>query len=65
MSMIVGLSFYECFRDSSKKFINFNESVKANLDLFFAQKNDEMASIGIFWSVMEGHYWLECHINKD
>lgn len=36
MSMIVGLSFYECFRDSSKKFINFNESVKSNLDLFFA-----------------------------
>jgi len=24
MTLIVGLSFYECFRDSSKKFINFN-----------------------------------------
>jgi len=28
MIIIVSLSLYECFRDSSKKFINFNSSVK-------------------------------------
>ncbi len=26
--IIIALSIYECFRDSSKKFIKFNESVK-------------------------------------
>lgn len=36
MFIILGLSFYECFRDSSKKFINFNSTVKQNLDLYFA-----------------------------
>ena len=39
MFIIVSLSIYECFRDSSKKFVNFNSSVKSNLDLYFAHMN--------------------------
>jgi hypothetical protein len=35
MIIIVSLSLYECFRDSSKKFINFNPSVKKSLDIYF------------------------------
>eukprot|EP00347_Sterkiella_histriomuscorum_P019658 403340779 len=65
MFIIVGLSIYECFRDSSKKFINFNDSVKENLDIYFAQVNQEMMSKGIEWSVQEGHYWIECKIVRD
>lgn len=39
MFIIIGLSINECFRDSSKKFINFNSSVKDNLDSYFDQAN--------------------------
>lgn len=34
--IIVVLSVNECFRDSSKKFIKFNKTVKIELDAYFA-----------------------------
>jgi hypothetical protein len=34
--IIIILSLYECFRDSSKKFIKFNKSVKEQLDIYFS-----------------------------
>lgn len=63
--IIVILSLYECFRDSSKKFIKFNKTVKEQLDLYFAQVNIMSESIGVEWSVMYGHYWIECKITKE
>ena len=38
-TILVPLSFIECFRDSSKKFISFNKSVKEQLDLYFSKVN--------------------------
>lgn len=61
----VSLSIYECFRDSSKKFIKFNNSVKENLDVYFAKVNIQHEPLGISWSTMEGHYWIECKIDRD
>ena len=62
---IVTLSFNECFRDSSKRFIFFNPSVKQELELCFDKLNQSLASRGINWSVIDGHYWLECKIVRE
>lgn len=41
MMIIIVLALNECFRDSSKKFIYFNKSVKEQLDLYFAEVNQQ------------------------
>jgi hypothetical protein len=49
--IVVALSLYECFRDSSKKFVKFNKTVKVELDKYFGEVNQQMQSIGIEWSI--------------
>jgi len=63
--IIVTLSVNECFRDSSKKFIKFNKTVKLELDSFFEGVNLVQREVGVQWAVNEGHYWLECRINRN
>jgi hypothetical protein len=63
--IILLLSFYECFRDSSNKFIHFNKTVKEKLDVYFADMNMKHELLGLDWSTMYGHYWIECKIIKE
>jgi hypothetical protein len=35
------------------------------LDKFFEKVNQKHESMGVNWSVKEGHYWIECKITRD
>lgn len=52
-----------CF--GAKKFINFNKSVKKQLDDYFDKINQNMEKRGVNWGVEEGHYWIECKVLRE